>query len=127
MRSATASGDGDESAGRSGSAATGPDGVEARTGGGAGSTAGLAPPGSGWGERSWTKRSDVVQGGIVPQLQRVVALDPVFLADGREQLRLLDGVDAEVGFEVEVHGQHLGRVAGLFGHQGHDALGHGVR
>ena len=69
---------------------------------------------------------DVVEGRVVAELELVVAFDAVFLADGGEQFGLLDGVDAEVGFEVEVEGQHLGGVAGLFGDEGHDACGDGV-
>ncbi len=63
---------------------------------------------------------DVVDGGVVAELEFVVAFDAVFLADGGEQFGLFDGVDAEVGFQVEVHGQHLGGVAGLFGDEGDD-------
>ncbi len=64
---------------------------------------------------------DVVDGGVVAELEFVVAFDAVFLADGGEQFGLFDGVDAEVCFHVEVHGQHLGGIAGLFGDQGNDA------
>ena len=60
------------------------------------------------------------EGGVVAELDLVVAFDPEALADGGEHLGLLDGVDAEVGFEVEVEVQHVGRVAGLVGHQGED-------
>ncbi len=35
---------------------------------------------------------------------------------------MFDGVDAEVGFEVEFEVEHLGRIAGLFGHDGEDLL-----
>jgi hypothetical protein len=55
---------------------------------------------------------DVAQGREVAQLHRVVALDVVVLAHGGEDLGLLDGVDAEVGLEVEVGVQQVGRVAG---------------
>ena len=58
---------------------------------------------------------DVAQGGVVAQLEVVVAVDAVALADGGEHLGLFDGVDAEVGFEVEVGVEHVGRVAGLLG------------
>ena len=53
----------------------------------------------------------------------VVAFDPEAFADGGEHLGLLDGVDAEVGFEVEIGVQHVGRVAGRVGHQGDDLGG----
>ena len=62
---------------------------------------------------------DVVEGRVVAQLQRLVAFDAVGLADLGEQLGLLDGVDAEVRFEVQVEVEELGRVAGLVGHQRH--------
>ena len=69
---------------------------------------------------------DVVDGRVVAELELVVAGDGVFLADGGEQFGLFDGVDAEVGFEVEVGGEHLGGVAGLFGDEGDDARRDGV-
>ena len=56
---------------------------------------------------------DVGQGRVVAQLQRVVALDPVGLADLGEDLGLLDRVDPQVGLEVEVHVEQVGRIAGL--------------
>ena len=68
----------------------------------------------------------MVEGRVVAELELVVAFDAVFLADGGEQFGLFDGVDAEVGFEVEVEGEHLGGVAGLFGDEGDDACGDGV-
>ncbi len=43
------------------------------------------------------------------------------LADRRQNLDALDGVDAEVGFEVHLEGQHVFGVAGLLGDHGqHD-------
>ena len=73
---------------------------------------------------------DVAQGGVVAELEGVVAGDAVALADGGEHLGLLDGVDAEVGFEVEVGVEHVGRVAGLGGDdlqdRGGDVLGRGA-
>ena len=57
----------------------------------------------------------VVQGGEVAQLEVVLAGDVVGLAHGGEGLGLLDGVDAEVGLEVEVHLEHVGGIAGLLG------------
>ena len=59
---------------------------------------------------------DVVEGRVVAQLERLVELDPVGLADRGEHLGLLDGVDAEIGLEVEIHVEQLGRIAGLLGH-----------
>ncbi len=62
----------------------------------------------------------MVQGGELAQLEVVVALEVPLGAHGGEDLGLLDGVDAEVGLEVEVGAQEVGGVAG---HLGHD-LGH---
>ena len=59
---------------------------------------------------------DVGEGGVVAELELVVAFDAEAFADEGEHLGLLDGVDAEVGFEVEVEVQHVGGVAGLVGH-----------
>ena len=60
------------------------------------------------------------EGGVVAEFELVVAFDAVVLADGGEHFGLFDGVDAEVGFEVEVEGEHVGGVAGLVGDQGED-------
>ena len=65
---------------------------------------------------------DVAQGGVVAQGQAVVAFDVVGGSDGGEGLGLLHGVDAEVGFEVQVDVEQVGGVAGLCGHDGHDLL-----
>ena len=58
---------------------------------------------------------DVAQGREVAQLEVVVAFELVVLAHGGEHFGLLDGVDAEVGFEVEVGVQQVGGVAGHLG------------
>ena len=67
------------------------------------------------------------EGGVVAEFECVVAFDAPGLADGGEDLGLLDGVDAEVGFEVEVHVEHVFGVAGLLGddreHAGGDVVG----
>ena len=47
------------------------------------------------------------QGREIAELQVRVARDVVGLADGGEHLGLLDGVDAEVGFQVEIEVQHV--------------------
>ena len=72
------------------------------------------------------KGDDLGQGVIVAQLDVIAARDVIGLADGGKDLGLLDGVDAQVGLEVEVEVEHIGRVAGLFADQGQDALGDGV-
>ena len=51
------------------------------------------------------------------QLQVLIALDAVGGADRREHFGLLDGIDTEVGLEVQVHLQHVRRITGLLGHQ----------
>ena len=60
------------------------------------------------------------EGGVVAELELVVAFDAEAFADEGEDLGLFDGVDAEVGFEVEVEVEHVGGVAGLVGHHGQD-------
>ena len=44
---------------------------------------------------------------VVAQLQRVVALDPVRLADRREHLRLLDRVDPQIRLQIQIHVQQV--------------------
>jgi hypothetical protein len=58
----------------------------------------------------------VGQGGELAQCQVVVAFDAEPVADGGEDLGLFDGVDSEVGFQVQVEVEQLGRVAGHLGH-----------
>ncbi len=60
--------------------------------------------------------NDRTQRRVIAQLQVVAARDIEGVADGLEGLGLLDGVDAQVGFHVQVKLQHLQRVAGLGGH-----------
>ena len=59
---------------------------------------------------------DVLERGVVAQFTVLVARDAVSLADGGEHLGLFDGVDAEIGFEIEIQVQHVARVAGLLDH-----------
>ena len=70
---------------------------------------------------------DVAQGRVVAEIEVVVAVDRVALADGGEHLGLLDRVDPEVGLEVELGVEHVGRVTGLGGDdlqdRGRDLLG----
>ncbi len=70
------------------------------------------------------KADHVRQRGIVAQLAVLVARNVVDLANSGEHLRLLDGVDAEVGFEVEIEVEHVLRIAGLLDHQRQDAVLH---
>ena len=62
----------------------------------------------------------------VAELHVLLTLDAVCLADGGEGFGLLHGVDAEVGFEVEVHLQHVLGVAGLVRDDFEDFLDDGV-
>ena len=95
-----------------------------RRGGGRGGLRGRRGGGRGRGGGSLVDEpDDVVEGRVVAQLQAVVAGDPVGLADRREHLGLLDGVDPEVGLEVEVQVEQVGRVAGLLGDDREDARG----
>ena len=68
----------------------------------------------------------VLEGREVAELEALLALDAVGLADRGEGLGLLHGVDAEVGLEVEVHLEHVRGVAGLVGHDLEDLLDDGV-
>src|SRR5271165_1689598 len=62
------------------------------------------------------------EGGKVAQFEVVVAGDAVVLADGGEDFGLFDGVDAEVGLQVEVDVEQVGGVSGELG----DDADHGV-
>ncbi len=64
----------------------------------------------------------VRQCGIVSQFAILVAWNAVDLADGREHFRLFDGVNPEIGFEIEIQVQHVFRIAGLLHHQCENAF-----
>ncbi len=82
-----------------------------------GSGAGGAVGSVGVGLSVWsrTKPIDVGERRVVAEFEVVVAGDVVGLADAGEDFGLLDGVDAEVGFEVEFGVEQVGGVAGLLG------------
>ena len=61
---------------------------------------------------------DVPDGREVAQLELRVARNAPRLAHRRERLGLLDGVDAQIRFEVEIEIEHLGRIAGLLREDG---------
>ncbi len=61
------------------------------------------------------KADDRTQRRVIAQLQVVAARDVESVADSLEGLGLLDGVNAQVGFHVQVEVEHLQRVAGLLG------------
>src|SRR5208337_495915 len=64
----------------------------------------------------------VSKGGIVAQLAVFIAWDAVDLADGGEHLRLLDRVNAEVRFEVQIQVQHVSGIASLLDRQVQNAF-----
>ncbi len=51
----------------------------------------------------------------IAQLEIVVARNVVGRADGRKHLRLFDGVDAEIRFQIQIEIEHIRRIAGLLG------------
>ena len=72
------------------------------------------------------KADDLGQRVIVAQLEVVAARDVICLADGGKYLGLLDRVDAQVGLDVQLEVEHVGRVAGLFADDGQDLLSDGL-
>jgi hypothetical protein len=68
----------------------------------------------------------VREGWEFSQLELIVAGNVVGLTHRGKGLGLLDGVDPEIGFEIELQIEHVGRVSGLLGDDGQDLLGHGV-
>ena len=57
------------------------------------------------------------QGVVIGETQVLAAGDIVVRADRGQQLSLLDRVDPQVGFQVEICIQHFRRVAGFFAHR----------
>ena len=74
---------------------------------------------------------DVREGWKVTQLEIRLAGDIVGLAHRGKDFGLLDGVDAEVGFEVEIEVKHVDGITSLFGDEAQDAVldrvGNGTR
>ena len=58
----------------------------------------------------------VRQGWEVAQFEIFIAWDVVGCANGGEHLRLLHGVDAEIGFEIEIQIEHVFGIAGFSGY-----------
>ena len=52
------------------------------------------------------------EGGEVAEPEVLVALDAELRAYGGEDFGLLNGVDAQVGFQIEIEVEQFGRVAG---------------
>ena len=61
----------------------------------------------------------------IAQLEVGIAWDAEDFANRGEHFRLLDGIDAEVGFHVQVRIEHLDGVAGLFGDDGEHLVANG--
>ena len=59
------------------------------------------------------------QGGVVAQLAILVTRNVVYLPDSREHFRLLDRVDPEIRFQIQIEIEHIQRIARLFHHQSH--------
>ena len=57
------------------------------------------------------------QGWIIAQLPVLVARNLVSLADGGKDLRLLNCVDAQIGFEIKIQIEHVNRITGFLGYQ----------
>ena len=73
---------------------------------------GAAPARSG--RLSYTNRMTCAKVGKSRSLRFVIARNVVGLANAGEHLRLLDRVDAEIRFEIQIQIQHVRRIAGLF-------------
>ena len=69
---------------------------------------------------------DVGQGGEVAEPEVLVALDAELRAYGGEDLGLLNGVDAQVGFQIEIEVEQFGRVAGHVRDDLHDLADHRI-
>ena len=66
------------------------------------------------------------QGGVIAQADTLLQRDVERLAHRREGLGLFDGIDAQVGFEVEVEFEHVLWIAGLGGDEGQDLGDDGI-
>src|SRR5579864_1593532 len=64
----------------------------------------------------------VCQGGIIAELAILIARNAVDLANGCEHFRLLDSVNAKVGFQVEIEVEHVLRISRFLDHQCEDAI-----
>ncbi len=59
---------------------------------------------------------DVIQRRVVPQLQRIITLNPIRLPDRREHLRLLDRIDPQIRLKIKLHIEQIRRIPRLLGH-----------
>ncbi len=62
----------------------------------------------------------------IAQLKVLIALDVVNPADGRHQLRLLNRINPEVRFQIQLQVQHVFGIAGLLDHQCQDGFLHRI-
>src|SRR5579862_6050588 len=68
------------------------------------------------GSRAFLSELDHVrQSRKVAKLQVLFARDVVRRPDRGKHLRLFDGIDTQIGLEIEIEVEHLLRVTGLFG------------
>ena len=66
----------------------------------------------------------VSNGGVVAQFDLIVTGDAVGFTDRRKYFRLLDRVDTQVGFEIQIQIEHVDGIAGFLGDQRQDPLLH---
>ncbi len=64
--------------------------------------------------------------GVIAQFDGVVADDAIGLTDGGHDLGLFHGVDAEVGFEIEIQIEHVYGISCLLGYESQDTLFDGI-
>ena len=68
----------------------------------------------------------VSQGREIAQLEIFIAWNVVRSSYGGKHLRLFNGVDTEVRFEIKIQVQHVFRIAGLLGDDLQDLLLDGI-
>ncbi len=74
-----------------------------------------------WSFQVWAaiidKFDHVFEGREVAEFQVFITWNGICAANGRKHFGLLDGVNAKIGFQIEVHIQHVNRVAGFLSRQ----------
>ena len=66
------------------------------------------------------KLDDVREGGKIAQLQVLIARNVIGRAHRGKHLRLLHGIDSEIGFQIEIKVEHLLGIASLLGNDFQD-------
>ena len=61
---------------------------------------------------------------IIFQLDAFLLGNTVMFAHSGKQFGLFDGVNAQIGFHIQIQIQHIFRIAGLFGHHSHNFITH---